>query len=158
MTAMSRNNSINRVSKSRSIPHPNKNAFLFSLSALSRNMDEIAPLVSKAAFWDWIDGWSLIFVIVGVVGEGLHEWPPSIVRNWQWFHNLGRLSWLILLAGLAGEFIAQNNRNADNNLIVAALNDRAAQAEKLAAKLMTDLDAERRNVCRVLSPTRNCQH
>jgi hypothetical protein len=106
-------------------------------------MGEISPLVSNASFWDWIDGWSLILVVIGVVGEGVHEWPPATIREWQYLSLLGRLSWLILLAGLAGEFVAQNVRNSDNNLIIAALNDRAVQAEKLAAKLLTDLNTER---------------
>lgn len=106
-------------------------------------MDEISPLVSNASFWDTIDGWSLIFVIIGVIGEGIHEWPPRRLREWRYFSSLGRISWLILLAGLAGEFIAQNITNADNKLIIAGLNNRAAQAEKLAARSLKDLDVER---------------
>jgi hypothetical protein len=106
-------------------------------------MSEISPLVSNASFWYWVDGWSLILVIIGVIGEGVHEWPPSKLKEWRHFSILGRMSWLILLLGLAGEFVAQNIRNADNNLIIAALNDRAAQAEQVAAKTLVDLNLER---------------
>jgi hypothetical protein len=101
-----------------------------------RVMDSnITSLMSKISFWETWGYVALGGVLVGVIGESIKEftnWPERI----GWEKKIGRLSALVLIAGLAGKGLTQPSTNAANAKLVAFVNKEAAQ-------LQTDLQKER---------------
>jgi hypothetical protein len=113
---------------------------------------DLNALIASLSCWE-IAGYSgLVIVIIGVVGEAVHEWVPLFSYVW-WRANGGRLSVLVLIAGLAIEGVAQVKANSISGQIIAFLSDRAATLEganlrlrervvileaKLAPKNLTD--------------------
>jgi hypothetical protein len=97
---------------------------------------DIASLLSNISFWESWGYVALTAVLLGVVGESIKEFT-----HWlgPWEKKVGRLSALILVAGLAGEGITQPNTNAANATLVAIVNARAAKAELELAKLKAPL-------------------
>lgn len=63
---------------------------------------------------------------------------PTERRETSFMVALTRTGWLILVLALLGEAIAQNNKDADNKLIVAALGDNAGKANERAGNLETE--------------------
>jgi len=95
---------------------------------------DIASLLSTISFWETWGYVALGAVLLGVVGESVKEfskWPERI----GWEKKLGRVSALVLIAGLAGEGITQPNTNAANATLVAFVNKQAAQARLEIARL-----------------------
>jgi hypothetical protein len=88
---------------------------------------DIATLSSWSARWEVVDVIGVVLVLIGVIGEGLSEWPPGKLRDWPHLGKFGRISWLILVAGLAVELVAQHKKDGDDALIIASLSDHAAQ-------------------------------
>jgi hypothetical protein len=92
---------------------------------------DIATLASWSAWWEAVDVAGVVLVLIGVIGEGLSEWPPRALREWRHITGFGRISWLILVAGLAIELVAQHKKDANDTLIIADLNDQT-EHEKTA--------------------------
>jgi hypothetical protein len=76
-----------------------------------------------------------IFVVVGVVIEGIAEWLPKDRKETRLLVEVTRTRWLILVIALVGEWVAQHSKDADDALIIAFLNDRTATANKRAEEL-----------------------
>jgi hypothetical protein len=93
---------------------------------------------SSLTFWEIISEVGFIMVIVGVVGEGIElvvEWlerhkPEGTQKKPQWLLPVATLSFVILVVGLAMEFLGSHNamRIADSQN--ARLNKEAADARK----------------------------
>jgi len=96
---------------------------------------DIAALLANISFWE---GWgyvALAAVLIGVAGESIKEFTPWLERI-GWEKKIGRISALILIAGLAGEGVTQPNTNAANAKLIALLNKQTAQ-------LRLDLEARK---------------
>jgi hypothetical protein len=107
-------------------------------------MSDVGSLSLEAARWSSIDHWALAVVVAGVILEGLAEWLPKDRRETPFVTALTRTGWLALVLALTVEFMAQQNKDAADALIIAALNDRAATASQQAAFLMREnLELER---------------
>lgn len=103
-------------------------------------MADINALSSDATWWAAADNWALGIVAVGVVLEGIAEWLPKERRETRVMLALTRTGWLILVLALAGEWIAQHRKDADDAMIIAFLNDGTARAMNLAASLGVTVD------------------
>ena len=70
-------------------------------------------------------------VVIGVILEGIAEWLPKERRETSFVTKLTRTGWLILVAALAVEYVAQRNKDADEAWITASL--MSVQAESLSS-------------------------
>jgi len=89
-------------------------------------MIDVLGLLETASWWSTIDKIGVVLVILGVIGEGISEFLPERLTRCINTRRLGRISWLILVAGLFIEFAAESQRDADDGLVIAALNAQAA--------------------------------
>jgi hypothetical protein len=83
----------------------------------------------------------LAIVIIGVAGEGIHDFTRWFTRTW-WGPNGGRLSVLILIIGLAIEGIAQVKTNSTSDKIIAFLGKETADENERTAELKLALEKE----------------
>jgi hypothetical protein len=67
--------------------------------------------------------------------EGIVYWLPKKRRETRLIDALTRTGWFILVVALIVEFLAQHNKDSADALIIAALTDRASQAELALAKI-----------------------
>jgi hypothetical protein len=106
-------------------------------------------LISSLSFWE-ISGYVGLFgVLIGVIGEAVHEFSASPKWNW-WKSKGGRLSALLLIVGLAVEGVAQVNANNISGRVIAFLGDQEATTRERAAKL--ELELARLRAPRLLTP------
>ena len=101
---------------------------------------------SKLRFWSRVEiaGW--LFVILGCIGEGLGEfaeWPED--KNLS--HKIGTVSWLVLVSGLALEWLGGRREGAIKDLhvaesyrLAAVANERAEQLGKEAEDARLELE------------------
>jgi len=89
---------------------------------------------SALRIWEWVENIGWAFVIFGCIGEGLAEFT-KFPKEEHKRHNVGKFSWLILVAGLALEFLGSGRVAAIKDLEVARLNREAGEANEHAAKL-----------------------
>jgi biopolymer transport protein ExbD len=91
-------------------------------------------LMSSLSFWERGGYIGLAAVIFGVIGETIHEfaaWP-----HWEWWRPRGgKLSALVLIAGLAIEGVAQINANNTSDRVIAVLRDEEAATKERAEEL-----------------------
>ena len=97
-------------------------------------MTDIAALASWSAWWEVVDVVGVGIVLAGVIGEGISEWPPRKLKDWPHLKNFGRISWLVLVAGLAVELVAQHKKDANDALIIAFLTDQTEHEKTARAK------------------------
>ncbi len=93
---------------------------------------DISALISALSCWELAGYAALAAVVVGVIGESIHEFIPWFGSVW-WRTNGGKASALLLIAGLAAEGITQVKTNSISGQIIAFLNERAGRLEKEAA-------------------------
>lgn len=107
-------------------------------------LPDISALMSDVTFWESCGYIALSAVVIGVIGESIKEFTP-VLKYAGYQGRIGRLSTLLLIAGLAGEGITQPNTNATNARLVAFLNNQTVQ-------LQADLEKERQKTsARVLT-------
>jgi hypothetical protein len=95
---------------------------------------DISALTSELACWELAGYGALAAVLIGVIGESIHEFVLHFGSAW-WRANGGKASALILIGGLAAEGITQVKVNSVSGQIIALLNERAARFEADAARL-----------------------
>jgi hypothetical protein len=95
----------------------------------------IVELSADSTWWSSVDRWALSAVAIGVVMEGIVYWLPKKRRETRLIEALTRTGWFILVVALIVEFLAQHNKDSADALIIAALTDRASQAELALAKI-----------------------
>lgn len=86
-------------------------------------MPDIAKLSSVAGWWSWVDQIAVALVFFAVVVEGISEWLPRERRDSSLWTSVTRTGWLLLVAALATEYVAQRNRDGTDMTIIADLND-----------------------------------
>lgn len=91
---------------------------------------------SALKFWQVAEDIAWIMVIVGCIGEGMADFT-NFPKDENGRHKMGRLSWLILLAGLALEFLSAGKVTTIKDLEVARLGKEAADAKLEVARLTT---------------------
>jgi hypothetical protein len=109
---------------------------------------DISSALVNAAWWGEVDKWSLVVVIVAVIGEGISEYSPTKFKTCWLMKRLGRVSWLLLVAGLVGETSAQLNKDGDNDLVIAALKAQLETARGETARADANLLKEQRLTAR----------
>jgi hypothetical protein len=93
-------------------------------------MPDISSLSVDASLWGDVDTWALIFVAIGVIGEGIAEYHPTFLRlSTSALKRLSRISWITLVAALVVEVIAQGRKEGDGDRIVAALAHKISVAQ-----------------------------
>jgi hypothetical protein len=90
-------------------------------------------------FWETFGELGFILVVIGVVGEGIEILPkllkPELYeRNKRTLEKIGLSFWIILILGLAAEFLGNHKAMRIANSINAKLNEEAANARKEAAE------------------------
>jgi hypothetical protein len=105
----------------------------------------LSVLMSLLSCWEIAGYAGLAIVIIGVIGEGIHDFTTWFKRTW-WGPHGGRFAVLVLIAGLAIEGVAQVKANSTSGQIIAVLSNQAADTreraaihEKEAAQLRLDL-------------------
>jgi hypothetical protein len=106
-------------------------------------MVDIALLEAASSRWEFWGYIAIGAVFVGVIGESVVEFFPSIINAESLRTTLGKASALILIAGLAGEIITQVNANNLNAKVVAILNGNAEDAKMRAAQSQQDAEQAR---------------
>jgi hypothetical protein len=94
---------------------------------------EVASLKSALDCWEWIEYISTAIVILGCVGEFFAEFthfPKSESRR----HKLGKLSLLVVIAGIFGELCATVRTSHLSGLIIANVEQQASEANERAGK------------------------
>jgi hypothetical protein len=94
-------------------------------------MTEIDSLNEAFSFWDKFAYVTLAAVFVGVVGEAILDftsWVPAERHS-----KFGKLSVLLLIAGLGGEIIAHAKNNEYSAKITGLLNRQAGEAHERAS-------------------------
>src|SRR5215471_10655139 len=112
---------------------------------------DLNALMASLSFWEMAGYVSLSAVAIGVAGEFVHDFVPSLKRKSAWWNAWGgKASGLVLIAALAAELFAQVRTNVTTDQITAVRNDqaadtreRAAGLEREAAQLRLDLEKER---------------
>lgn len=79
---------------------------------------DLKSLIDALSWWERVGYLGLSLVIIGVVGEGIHDFTSWFMTTW-WSSGGGRASVLILIAGLAIEGIGQVNVNSTSEQLVA---------------------------------------
>jgi hypothetical protein len=92
----------------------------------------ISSLDVLLSWWEVVEYTAEAFVIVGCVGEFIAEFTK--IRTPEWRHRLGKLSLLILIAGLTFEFGALVRTNNLSGEEIALLNIEAGHARTNAAR------------------------
>jgi hypothetical protein len=87
---------------------------------------DLSVLISSLSCWETAGYTGLAIVIIGVVGEGIHDFTAWF-RDTRWHSGGGKLSVLILIAGLAVEGVAQVKANSISGEIIALLSGEAAR-------------------------------
>jgi hypothetical protein len=82
---------------------------------------DISALISALSYWEAAGYAALAAVLIGVIGESIHQFVPWPSSGW-WRANGGKASALILIAGLASEGITQVETNSTSGQIIADLN------------------------------------
>jgi hypothetical protein len=112
---------------------------------------DLNALMSSLSFWEIAGYLSLFAVAIGVAGEFVHDFVPSLKRKSGWWNSWGgKVSALVLIVALASELVTEVKANSISGQIIAFLSDRAAQTreraatlENEAAQLRVDLEKER---------------
>jgi len=92
---------------------------------------EVASLKSALDFWEWFEYISTAVVFIGCVGEYFADFttcPKSKLRR----HKLGKLSLIILIAGIAGEFLGTVRSSQLSGQIIADVEKQASDANERA--------------------------
>jgi hypothetical protein len=108
-------------------------------------------LMASLSSWEIAGYASFAAVVIGVAGEFVHDFIPSLKKRFPWWNSWGgKVSGLVLIIALAAELITQVKTNNISGQIIAFLSDQAASAreraaslEKQAAQLRVDLERER---------------
>jgi len=95
---------------------------------------DLSALMSSLSCWEYAGYAGLAIVIIGVVGEGVHDFTTWFSNTW-WSTKGGRLSVLVLIAGLAIEGVTQVKANSLSGQIIAFLGEQAATTRERAATL-----------------------
>lgn len=103
---------------------------------------DLNALMSSLSFWEKAGYVGLAAVLIGVVGETIHEFASRPRWSW-WGPKGGRLSALILIAGLAIEGVAQINANSISGRVIAFLGNEEASTRERAANLEKETEAAR---------------
>jgi hypothetical protein len=114
---------------------PSHHAICLSDSARCFIMLDIDALAASSAWWEVVDKIGVAAVLIGVIGEGLAEWHPARINGWRHWKATARVSWLVLVAGLAIELPAQHMKGSNDALIIAALNDRVEHEKTARAEM-----------------------
>jgi hypothetical protein len=96
--------------------------------------NNLGALISLLSWWEAAGYAGLAIVIIGVVGEGIHDFTAWLKRTW-WGPNGGRLSVLVLIVGLAIEGVAQVKANSISGQIIGSLNKEAADERARTAEI-----------------------
>jgi len=88
--------------------------------------------------WEDAGYCALLFVFIGVVGEAVHEFTNLGKGTPFWNDMGGKLSCLILIVGLASEFITGIGTNASSGQQIAELNSKTAAANERANNAIRD--------------------
>ena len=96
---------------------------------------EISSLTTNAAIaslsnWEVAGYLAVACVIVGVIGESVHEFTSWFKQYSCWESFGGKVSAFFLILALAGELLTQIQTNIASGQIIAFLNNEAAQANK----------------------------
>jgi hypothetical protein len=110
----------------------------------------LAALMSSLTGWEKIGYVGLSIVIVGVVGEGIHDFTEFGFKWWR--KHGGRVSVLVLIVGLAIEGVAQVNANNTSGRIIALLATQAANSQEKAAGLEREAAQLQLDLARLKAP------
>jgi hypothetical protein len=100
------------------------------------SMESLNTLLST---WDSVAYFTLALVLIGVVGETIVEWTSIFAGTRR--DAVGKVSSLILIAGLGGEIIVHAKISEYTSEIVALLNGQARAADERAALAEKDAAA-----------------
>jgi hypothetical protein len=87
---------------------------------------------SSLIIWEWVENIGWVLVILGCIGEGVSEFTKCPAND-EKRHKFGKLSWLVLIAGLGLEYLGSGRVGAIKDLQVAQLKKEAGEATKRAA-------------------------
>ena len=93
-------------------------------------MDAMTSLSESSSFWGSVGAIGAVVVLVGVIGEGLAEWPIGCMKDWPRLNAFGKFSWGILVFGLAVELLAVASKDSDDSKIIANLNSQAGEIRR----------------------------
>jgi hypothetical protein len=98
---------------------------------------DIPALKSAQSWWELAGYVSLATVLIGVIGESVHEFFTRFGSSW-WRLIGGKASALVLIAGLAAEGITQVKTNSISDQITAVLDRENLEIrEKVAGRRIT---------------------
>src|SRR5205085_10039529 len=90
---------------------------------------DLNALMSSLSRWEIAGYVSVSAVAVGVIGEFIHDFVPSLKRRFKWWDTWGgKVSGLVLIAALAAELVTQVKANSTSGQIIAFVSDRSANA------------------------------
>src|SRR6266852_4172440 len=97
---------------------------------------DLSVLMSSLSCWEIAGYVSVAAVAIGVIGEFVHDFVPSLKNRLEWWNIWGgKISGLVLIAALAAELITQVKANSISGQIIALLSDKTATAVGRAASL-----------------------
>jgi|SRR5271165_16571 len=99
---------------------------------------EVASLKSALGCWEWLEYVSTAIVFLGCVGEFVAEFT-SLPKSEKTEKKLARLSLIILIFGIAGELLGTVRTSQLSGQLIANIDERAANENKLVAGLEQDV-------------------
>jgi hypothetical protein len=108
-------------------------------------------LISSLSCWETAGYVGLLIVIVGVAGEGVHDFTSWFKQTW-WGPHGGRAAILVLIIGLAVEGVGQVKANSTSGQIIAFLGNEAAATRERAASLEKEAVALRLQLAERTAP------
>jgi hypothetical protein len=104
----------------------------------------LSSLMTSLSCWEIAEYVAVGAVIVGVVGEFLHDFGSSLKRRFSWWNSWGgKISGSVLIVALAVELITLVKTNSISGQVIAFIGDQAAETRERAAILEKDAELAR---------------